>query len=52
VNQFSQNFAVEKGLVLKYLHHLAYLKTKKDKRQKEQREKTEREKTLVYEDLD
>ena len=52
MNQFSQNFAVEKGLVLKYLQHLAYLKTKKDKRQKEQREKAEREKTLVYEDLD
>ena len=52
MNQFSQNFAVEKGLVLKYLQHLTYLKTKKDKRQKEQREKAEREKTLVYEDFD
>lgn len=43
---------MNQALVVKYLHHLAYLKMMKEKREREKREKAEREKNLAYEDVE
>ena len=43
---------MDQDLVVKYLHHLAYLHMMKEKREREKREKAEREKNLAYEDED
>lgn len=43
---------MDQDLVVKYLHHLAYLHMMKEKREREKREKAEREKNLAYEDVE
>ena len=43
---------MDQHLVVKYLHHLAYLHMMKEKREREKREKAEREKNLAYEDVE
>ena len=43
IQAFSEKYAVDQDLVVKYMHHLAYLEMMKQKRERERREKAERE---------
>ncbi|KAL9970203.1 hypothetical protein ACROYT_G022537 [Oculina patagonica] len=52
IQAFSEKYAVDQDLVVKYLHHLAYLHMMKEKREREKREKAERKKNLAYEDVE
>ena len=52
IHAFSERYAVHQDLVVKYLHHLAYLQMMKQKRERERKEKAERESKLGYEDVD
>ena len=52
IQAFSERYAVHQDLVVKYLHHLAYLQMMKQKRERERNEKAERESKLGYEDVD
>ena len=52
IQAFSEMYAVDQDLVVKYMHHLAYLEMMKRKRERERREKAEREQNLSYEDVE
>ena len=52
IQAFSEKYAVDQDLVVKYMHHLAYLEMMKQKRERERREKAEREQNLSYEDVE
>ena len=52
IQAFSEKYAVDQDLVVKYMHHLAYLEMIKQKRVRERREKAEREQNLSYEDVE
>ena len=52
IQAFSEKYAVDQDLVVKYMHHLAYLEMMKRKRERERREKAEREQNLSYEDVE
>jgi len=43
---------VDQDLVVKYIHHLAYLQMVKQKRERERKEKAERESKLGCEDVE
>ena len=47
IQAFSEKYAVDQDLVLKYIHYLAYLNMMKQKRERERREKAERESILT-----
>ena len=52
IQAFSEKYAADQDLVVKYIHHLAYLNTMKQKRERQSREKAERESNLTYEDVE
>ena len=52
IQAFSEKYTVDQDLVVKYMHHLAYLEMMKQKRERERREKEERAKNLSYEDVE
>ena len=51
MQSFSEKYAVDQDLGVKYMHHIAYLNMMKQKRERGRREKAERESNLTYEDL-
>ena len=52
IQAFSERYAADQDLVVKYIHHLAYLQMMKQKRERERKEKAERESKLGYEDVE
>lgn len=49
---FSERYAVDQDLVVKYIHHLAYLQMMKQNRERERKEKGGKESKLGYEDME
>ena len=52
IQAFSEKYAVDQDLVVKYIHYLAYLNMMKQKRERERREKAERESNLTLENVE
>ena len=52
IQVFFERYAVDQDLVVKYIHHLAYLQMIKQKRERGRKEKSERERILRYEDME